>query len=318
MYVSVMIFGSGVGMKTRWDESAWNPINNINHELAAAFETAATAGNTFYTSNAAAIEIQKALVRKTIDALNDQDNLLWEVINEGQLPEGENWQNNMISYIKSYEAGKAKKHLVLMSGCGCNPGNVLFDSNADCISPDGVSPYTFKEGGNGSYTSKIIINDTDHVGGFSYPAEADIYRKWVWRAFTRGTNPIFMDSYDTHYVIEGEIMNNGTINPVFNPVRKAMGFTKNYADRMNLNISVPHDELSSTAYCLASPGREYLVYQPVSGQFTVSLLAGTYNYEWFNPQLGIVASTGTISVISVNRTFSPPFSGDAILYLKTD
>jgi hypothetical protein len=205
----------------------------------------------------------------------------------------------------------------MMSGCGCNPGNVLFNSNADCISPDGITPYTFAEGGNAGYTAKIIINDTDHVGGFSYPAESDTYRKWVWRAFTRGTNPIFMDSYDTYYVVDGEVMNDGTINPVFDPVRIAMGNTKSYADRMNLETTIPHNELSSTEYCLASPGTEYLVYQPGSGQFSVSLQAGTYNYEWFNPRNGIVASTGTIVANSCSYTFSPPFSGDAILYLKT-
>ena len=104
--------------------------------------------------------------------------------------------------------------------------------------------------------------------------------------------------------------------PIFDPVRAAMGHTKSYADRMGLNLAVPHNELSSTAYCLANPGLEYLVYQPSSGPFTVNLQAGTYNYEWFNPSLGLAAATGTITVNAGNSSFAPPFSGDAVIYLK--
>ena len=316
MYVSVLIFGSGVGIKDSsiWAEDFWNPNNNVNPELAAAFST--TNGNSFYTSNAAAMNIQKLLAAKMIDTLNDQDNIIWEVINEGQLPEGEAWQNSMMNYIRSYEAAKLKQHLILMSGCGCNPGNVLFNSNADCISPDGVGSYSFSEGADPDYTDKIIIADTDHVGGFSDPAEADIYRKWVWRAFTRGAHTIFMDSYDSYVEINGEVWNDGSINHVFDGVRTNMGYTKNYADRMDLNTVFPHDELSSTAFCLANPGQEYLAYQPSSGSFTVNLQAGTYNYEWFNPSSGTVAGTGTVTASGGSKTFTPPFSGDAVLYLK--
>jgi hypothetical protein len=79
---------------------------------------------------------------------------------------------------------------------------------------------------------------------------------------------------------------------------------------------IPYDSLSSTNYCLADIGQEYLIYQPGSGSFTVNLQAGNYYYEWFNPNTGNIASTGNINVGSGNRVFNPPFSGDAVLYLK--
>ena len=315
MYASIMLFGSGVAMKTGWDQIAWNPANNINTELAV-FGTAKTSENSFYTSNSSALALQQALARKMIDTLNDIDNLILEVINEGQLPEGEVWQNNMIDYISSYEKTKPKQHLVLMSGCGCDPGRVLFNSKADCISPDGAGSYTFQEGGDANYTAKIIINDTDHVGGYSVPGEAEIYRKWVWKAFARGTHPLFMDSYNAYVAVDGVVLNNGTIMPIFDPVRKAMGRTKIYADRMVLNSTIPSTTLCSTRYCLINAGNEYFFYQPNTGQFTATIVAGDYNYEWYNPVSGVVVATGTVTATGASQGFTPPFSGDAVLFLK--
>ena len=78
----------------------------------------------------------------------------------------------------------------------------------------------------------------------------------------------------------------------------------------------PNNSLSSTSYCLANPGSEYLAYQPGSGSFSVNLQAGTYNYEWFNPSSGSIAFTGTITASGGNLSFTPPFIGDAVLYLR--
>jgi len=47
----------------------------------------------------------------------------------------------------------------------------------------------------------------------------------------------------------------------------------------------PHDELVGRGYCLASPGREYVVYQPEPGEFTLEM-AGNLSAEWLNPLTG--------------------------------
>jgi hypothetical protein len=100
-------------------------------------------------------------------------------------------------------------------------------------------------------------------------------------------------------------------------IRRALGHTVSYADRMNLAKAVPRADLASTGYALAQPGVEYLVYQPRSGAFTVNLAAGTYFYEWFNPDAGTVDSSGSLSAAEGQRTFNPPFAADAVLYLRT-
>jgi hypothetical protein len=88
-----------------------------------------------------------------------------------------------------------------------------------------------------------------------------------------------------------------------------------YANRMNLVAMTPQGPLSSTGYCLANPGVEYLVYQPSSKPFTVRLQVGTYQFEWFNPTTNLVAGTGAMTVTDGNQSFTSPFEGDTVLYL---
>jgi hypothetical protein len=143
---------------------------------------------------------------------------------------------------------------------------------------------------------KVIIADTDHVGG------GDQY--WVWKAFTRGMNPIYMDTRDV-----SDARREGT--------RKAMGYTLAYANKMDLALMTPRPELVSTSYCLASPGTEYLVYQPRNGEsFSVELRTGTYHSEWFNPATGLIASSGNVHAEGGEQRFKAPFTGEAVLYLK--
>ena len=50
-----------------------------------------------------------------------------------------------------------------------------------------------------------------------------------------------------------------------------MKATLTIANQMNLVAMTPQNALSSTAYCLANAGKEYLVYAPSGGTFTVNL-----------------------------------------------
>jgi hypothetical protein len=74
--------------------------------------------------------------------------------------------------------------------------------------------------------------------------------------------------------------------------------------------------LSSTHFCLAKFGAEYVVYQPYSGPFSVDLMAGTYHFEWLEPTTNRIRSSGNLSVPEGKHSFNPGFSGDAVLYLR--
>ena len=132
----------------------------------------------------------------------------------------------------------------------------------------------------------------------------------MWKTFLSGMNPLFMDPYDG--VVLGE-----RFDPRWEPVRRSMGYTLAYARRMNLAAMRPLPELSSTKYCLASPGHEYLVYLPSGGAVVVDLseASGELAVEWFVPATGITRAAETTPG-GHGVEFTAPFSGPAVLYLR--
>jgi len=321
IYVSIMLFGTGNTMRNSWTSSAWNPLNNNN----AAMNVLSTSdGDTFYSTNSGVLDIQKLLVAKTIDTLNAYDNIVaWEIINEGEMPTSNTWQEAMVTYARAYESGKAKQHLVFRSsgGWGGEEDTLLYSGGADIISPGNVTD-NYKAGGPASYSSKPIIVDTDHLWGFSAPdyGTDGTYADWVWKVFTRGKMPIFMDSYKTDFDEGGTPAqyNDGTLMSEFTTVRAAMGHTLIYAKKMGLVNMAPSESISSTTYALYNAGQEYLVYQPSSGAFTVTMVAGAYYYEWFNPTTGFATTTGTYTATTGSNAFNTSTPGyyPAVLYFK--
>jgi len=98
--------------------------------------------------------------------------------------------------------------------------------------------------------------------------------------------------------------------------RKAMGITRRYAVRMDLAATVPNNELASSTYCLANPGKEYLIYLPKGGEVTVDLSAakGKFAVEWCHPVTGTV-TPGELVEGESKRSFTSPIPGEAVLYL---
>jgi hypothetical protein len=307
IYVSVMLF-NGWNIETKgFSGNPWlshpyrggNNIQNFNADTNGdnlGIEVASQVGT-------AANNYQKAYVRKVIDTLSDLDNVLWEITNEAGAYSTA-WQYDMINYIKSYEAGKAMRHPVGMTYQWPDGNNAaLFSSPADWISPNpsAASPYSYMYNPPPADGGKVIINDTDHLWGVGGGHD------WVWMTFTRGMNPIFMD--------DGIVTFPATTG--FENVRQNMGATVDYSRRMNLTAMPPRGDLTTTGFALANPGSEYLVYQKAGGAFSATLVAGTYVAEWYNPNTNIITSGGTITAVSGSRSFTPPFSGDAVLYLKS-
>ena len=158
----------------------------------------------------------------------------------------------------------------------------LFNSPADWISPS-PDRDDYKQNPPAATGAKVILPDTDHLWGLGGD------RLWAWKSFLRGLNPIFMDPY------QRQVLDGGPDQP-WEIVRRALGDAREFAERMDLTKMTPRNDLASTTYCLANPGVEYLVYQPVaSAAFNVQLQAATYRYEWFNPATSALAEAGTIT-----------------------
>jgi hypothetical protein len=316
IYVAVMLF-QGIASTDRNLEFAFHPFNisnNINNIDIDRNDDGL--GYEFHTlGNATIAGMQETYIKKTIDTLNGFDTVLWEVGNEIG-PYSTEWQYHVINFIKNYEKTLPKQHPVGMTYQYLYPTGVkdrkvetntnLFNSPADWVSPvnlPGVAGHDYLENPPIDTRGKVIVPDSDHLGS------NDVTPVWVWKSFLRGLNPIHMDCYRTW-----RGMNDPTI---FEGLRLAMGATLAYSQRLDLSNMLPSDNTSScsTRYCLVNPGAEYLVYQPVSGNFTVNLLAGKYSYEWFNPVSNKISSAGVLTATSGSRVFTPPFPGSAVLYL---
>ena len=313
IYVAVMLF-QGWSIEDRgltgnpWDGHPFRRDNNING--IDGDPNGDWQGKEAHTLQIPAITtLQEAYIRKVIDTLNDLDNVLWEISNESQR-ESVAWHYHMINHIKAYEAAKPKQHPVGITSVANN--RALFASPAEWISVDKMDGNRYRLDPPAASGEKVSILDSDHI------APLDDHSVWAFKAFTRGHNPIYMD------VIQPwpgeEIVPDPTWNVFDHPdkwrVRQQLGYTRSYAERINLARMVPRKDLSSTRYALANPGSEYLVYQPKSNRpFTVNLAPGAYSYEWFNPTTGTVAEAGIITSGGGNHSFNAPFSGDAVLYL---
>jgi len=300
-----------------------NNVNGINGDL----DGNGQGGETHTLASPQVLALQEAYIRKVIDTLNDLDNILYEISNESS-GDSKLWQYHMIEYIKEYEANKTKQHPVGMTVAWPNGSNEdLRNSPADWISQNGDPNNPPVSDG-----LKVILSDTDHLCGICGD------RQWVWKSFTRGENPIFMDYYDNAISGRGIPFENAYQDEI----RVNLGYTRTFASRMNLVAMTPISDLCSTGYCLANPAlnnAEYLVFLP-AGRTVTSILRqfkidrginislsmdSKVNVdltnspvelvvEWFNPETGSTIEGGMVQGGDV-QSFTAPFPGDAVLYI---
>jgi uncharacterized protein YjdB len=310
IYVMIMLF-NGWSVATKgshtlndpWKGHPFNAANNVNgingdtngdgrgFEIQTLTDPAVTA-------------LEEAYVRRVIDAVSDLDNVLFEIANESD-PSSKTWQYHMIDVIRNYEATKGKKHPVGMTPMWPGGGDGdLYASSADWISITGNLDDPDVATG-----SKVVIADTDHICGICGNVA------WVWRSFTRGQNPILMDGYDGKAIGMGAADYNAS-DPVWQAIRKNLGYARTFANRMNLASARPRGDLASSGYCLAVVGSEYLVFQPNGGRLRVNLTGttGTRVVEWFNPANGQTYAPKSVTGGS-SVYLTPPFSGAAVAYV---
>jgi hypothetical protein len=86
---------------------------------------------------------------------------------------------------------------------------------------------------------------------------------------------------------------------------------------MDLAAMTPSTDIASTGYCLANPGREYLVYLPEGDQVALTLppAYGSLQVEWMHPVDGTIVPGGTLRA-GARKYFAVPFVGPAVLYVR--
>ncbi len=302
MYAVVML---GEGHATvnsdspwNWDGHPFNSSNNIN-------SIDGGDGSAVHTlASAASVTIQENYINKVIDTLNDLNNVVYEIGNEFQPgTANDDWQEALISHIKSYESGKAKQHLVLRSvqsshADSSDQTTKLFSSGADIIAP---GPYetTYTTDPPVATGNRVVLSDTDHLWGMAGNSD------WVWKNFMRGNHVL-------NYMELPELTDGAT----HEEHRASVGQVLSYVNKINLSTMTPSTSTCSTQYCMNNAGEEYLAYQPSSGNFTISMTAGTYDYEIFRPSTGAITSTGRLTVPTGNNTIMSSYYPSVYYFRK--
>ena len=324
-YISVMFFqGFSVVTPGAWKAHPLNGGNNINGIDGDA--NGDGVGTEVHRAPAPLIlQVQEAYVRQVLETLHDLDNVLYEVVNEA-IPESVAWQYYLIRFIKQYEQ---EHHYVphpvgmtffQLGEFGGGDNATLFDSPADWISPGGYTKYArnppVADG------RKVMLLDTDHIHGIGGDQD------FVWESFFRGYNPIYMDPFDApHELTIGEPVMN---EPQHERARVAMGEARRWAATLDLRRAIPRGDLASTGYCLAEPGREYLVYIPAGGASSPSIddngarpvtlnlngVVGSFTVEWIDVEARRAMSVEHIQG-GGEMLLTVPFPGATLLHLKT-
>jgi len=284
-------------------------------------------GSITMTGENAITRFQDAYVEKVIDTLNDLPNVLWIVSEEA--PANSTWWNDhQIAHVRAYESKKAHQHPIGYAALIGAPDNIIVNSDADWIAPQvRISPLTTC--GSGTPHCKVVVNDSDHSYWEMWHHTPQVNRNYAWENFMNGNQVLFMDPYLVYYPREKrnlcESPKNGICGGVdirYDNFRDNLGYILQYSRKLHLDGMKPRTAMCSTGYCLVRKtdgGGEFLVYAPSGGAFTVDLsgtsAAKKLAVEWFNPSTGKTIGATPVAAGSFAQTFTPPFEGDAVLYL---
>lgn len=314
IYVSVMLVGGAYECRGGWRGNPFHAQNNINDiDGDPNHDGVGLESHTLHVP--AIVRLHEAYARKVIDTVNDLDNVLYEISNEGD-DSSQDWQYHLIRFIHEYESRKPKQHPVGMTPLWTTniTARALPASPAEWISPQidaaGVRNIPAADG------RKVSIVDSDHWFVIELRNNAAFGRAWVWTTFCRGHNPILME----HLAPMSAVLTDlpfAPDDPGYAASRLALGHTRRFAERMNLAAMTPRNDLASSGFCLANPGIEYLIYQPATNApLSIELKSATYRYEWFDAVQGVTVTNGTMQAADGPRQFQVPIDRDAVLHLK--
>ena len=327
IYSSVMMFEAwslkwAAPDKQPWVYHVFNPANNVNGITDDPVYPNGNYWGVFTLKCPAINEYQKAFVAKVIDTVNGLDNVLYEICNEVPFTlESLEWQKAMCAYIREYEAGKPKRHMIGITPEGGDDLNERYmDLDCDWYSPSNGWKFEYRYNPSPSDGRKVLLNDTDHLWGHGCEVS------WIWKSFTRGMNVLFMDPWepfpgDLDWWQDGDVSRNGRYYYAWDGMRRNLGLTRALAKCFDLNLFVPDLDFCTSTYCLANKGSQYICYFPAGGYEGVDLRGtdGEFTAEWLDPATGITHKGGAVRASGAEgvrrAALRAPFDGPAVLLL---
>lgn len=262
---------------------------------------------------------QERFCDKMISELSPFGNVIYEIFNEGE------WYNPV-------DRQKHEQHFLTFFSARCenillsNTDHILLDgpwrdTKVDIVSFHG-KPWTgwFKEFEKVSRQSpsKPYLK-SEPVPGWRGDFPVEVVRKSVWEHALAKSGWVAQN--DTSFGWDGRSRMADKVE-VRDQAYDAIGICSNFFNDSGIPFwrMKPQGTLSSTGICLAEPGREYLIYAPEGGIFTVDLSTdpkANYEARWFNPRIGKFAGSVVVKVAGIVK-FHCPDANDWILHVVRD
>jgi len=299
-----------------WELSPMNSRNNVN-------DIGDVPRTEVYTlKHKDLLAVQEAMVRRTVEALKDFDNLYYEICNEPYFGGvTEQWQGHIAQTIVRAEAGFKNKHLIAQNIA--NKSKKVEDPNPH------VSILNFHYAkppiavGENYHLNRAIGDDET---GFAGDERVRPYRLEAWDFIIAG-GAVF-SNLDYSFTI-GHEAGDAPINAPGGggpELRKQLQILKEFIHdfdflRMRPDNSVVKSALPKdvTVRVLCEPGQAYAVYVNGSNlrKLSLNLPAGQYGAEWVNTKTGRVENALPIKHDGGPRTLQvPAYTDDIALRIR--
>ncbi len=261
------------------------------------------------------LRLQERFVKKVIDTVGMCPNLIYELMNEpghGAVygPKERRWHSHIATLVKEYEKGKGfEEHLVAVNGAPVD--YLLSEPNIDvaCYHRRPTTPATASRFlASVAKLPKPVIYDTDTADHWG-PKIARV----AWTCFVSGAYFAWLDFHEDNLYPD-------PIKWGQKDVRIQLANLVKFASRTQWWRMAPHNELVSgtEAYCLASPGEEYVIYLPRGGDLVVRIPRARDSFRafWYDPARDKLLPGR--SVRSGARTkLTPPSPSFRVLHIVT-
>ena len=219
--------------------------------------------------NPKALAAQQAFLRRVVDAVNEFDNVLFEIANENFY--NEQWELRLCDFIHDYEKTKPRQHLVM-------PKDLLNHSSVvQTWEVRRVHSALLEKGSR----RQPLIFDTD----WTINQNDDQVRQAMWAAVLSGGHFNYMDdSFQIGSEHHGDVRGSRRAS-----LHRQIGYLAAFMRQMRFWQMVPDDALvkAGTAFAMAS-ANELAAYLPTGGSVALDLsrLTGQLEARWFNPLAG--------------------------------
>ena len=284
-----------------WKLHAYHRDNNINGVDGDPRNTGeGTDGRQGFCSlgNPGVMDAQKAFIRQVIDAVNEFDNIFFEIANENYY--NAEWERHLCEFIHEYERSKRRQHLAMPLDLPNHDYGGMKTWDLHRLHANLLKARDLKQ---------PLVFDTDGIG---CPDDATV-RKAAWTAFVSGGHVDYLDDslqIGTEY--KGDVRGTRRAD-----LRKQLGFLARFANGTPFWQMQPADDRVKAGSAFVAASRDELVaYLPDGGTVMLDLgnIEGPLTAHWFNPTTGQYTDAGPPA--ATRQQFIAPAPGDWVLHLR--